>query len=875
MKTARRILLLLSLIVVICLLIAGGILAYFHFHPEKMKGMVEESLSGAVGADLTVGSLSYSMNPLSLSASDILVRNKGQASGFLLRIPTLNAGMALQGSFGRRTLVVRELSLPKLSLNISREAELPGFDFHPGTPSLPARIATGLVSLLLFRDVRLDHGSIEDGSVVAEFVEGRIRLSRIHGEFRPAEPPEVTCRAELRLGNGLTADLPLFRITGPKVFSLSDPVTGRLSFNSGVLSFPGVKVSALSGTGNFTAKTLKHIAFELLDFSASPVVVSLKGREIRIEKARLTADQGFLDPGRYVVSFPAINISSSLVRNMRAGLEIDAVESRIALSAEKARIWEPLNALNLIPAGWTFSGEDGFQGKATINENGWFFSGNLNLKETGFQDPTGNYVGEGILLEANFEGKSSAGRPMGLKYSAKMGKGEILFDRTYVDLNRNSFHFSGDAEIGLAMERARSTFTMKLEEILSLSGRTALEFEKRDPFLLLAFHVPETPLGPVFQHLLAESYKREVPFLDGMNASGDFSADVELSIGSGWRLKSRCRMLQGTISSRDPFFRLQGVRLDLPLFLASGTVEGSESETGTLQIDSMELPFLPPQPLDVETTSGQNTLFLKGPTTLMVDGGNVEIGSVSAAELVTGPVIRTSLSVKELGLDPVLSKIWPRSVQGRLTGRLDPVLYAEGAISAKGTLKADLFGGEAVIENLGVTGPLTFPVLSLDARWEDISLLELTRDTSFGRIQGTLRGRVKGLEIAQVQPQRFDLFMETVQKEGIPQKISIAAVDNIARIGSGQSPFMGAAGLFSKFFREFNYSKIGVKAILENDTFRVNGTIREGDVEYLVKRGGFSGVNVVNQNPDNRISFKDMLKRIQRIGSSESAPVIR
>jgi len=66
-----------------------------------------------------------------------------------------------------------------------------------------------------------------------------------------------------------------------------------------------------------------------------------------------------------------------------------------------------------------------------------------------------------------------------------------------------------------------------------------------------------------------------------------------------------------------------------------------------------------------------------------------------------------------------------------------------------------------------------------------------------------------------------------------------------------------------------------VKAILENDTFRVNGTIREGDVEYLVKRGSFSGVNVVNQNPDNRISFKDMLKRIQRIGSSESAPLIR
>ena len=131
------------------------------------------------------------------------------------------------------------------------------------------------------------------------------------------------------------------------------------------------------------------------------------------------------------------------------------------------------------------------------------------------------------------------------------------------------------------------------------------------------------------------------------------------------------------------------------------------------------------------------------------------------------------------------------------------------------------------------------------------------------------------LEIVDGQPQRFSLRLETVKRKGVSQKINIRAVDNIARLGGGASPFMGMAGSFAKIFREFPYRKIGIAAELENDSFRVNGTIKEGGIEYLVKKGGLSGVNVVNLNPDNRISFKDMIKRIKRISGSERGPVIR
>jgi len=43
----------------------------------------------------------------------------------------------------------------------------------------------------------------------------------------------------------------------------------------------------------------------------------------------------------------------------------------------------------------------------------------------------------------------------------------------------------------------------------------------------------------------------------------------------------------------------------------------------------------------------------------------------------------------------------------------------------------------------------------------------------------------------------------------------------------------------------------------------------------LVERGRFSGVNIVNQNPDNRIRFKDMVKRIKRVTAKGGGPVIK
>ena len=181
-----------------------------------------------------------------------------------------------------------------------------------------------------------------------------------------------------------------------------------------------------------------------------------------------------------------------------------------------------------------------------------------------------------------------------------------------------------------------------------------------------------------------------------------------------------------------------------------------------------------------------------------------------------------------------------------------------------------------MLSDLGASGMFTSsPVYKLSALLTHLNLEKLTTGTTFGKIEGILDGHINDIEIAYGQPQKFELLLETIPEEGVRQIISLTAVDNIAQIGGGASPFRGLAGSFTVLFKEFPYNKIGVIASLENDVFRINGTNRKGGKEYLVERGRFSGVNIVNQNPDNRIRFKDMVKRIKRVTAKGGGPVIK
>ncbi|HEX2227770.1 MAG TPA: hypothetical protein VHM64_11550, partial [Candidatus Binatia bacterium] len=156
-----------------------------------------------------------------------------------------------------------------------------------------------------------------------------------------------------------------------------------------------------------------------------------------------------------------------------------------------------------------------------------------------------------------------------------------------------------------------------------------------------------------------------------------------------------------------------------------------------------------------------------------------------------------------------------------------------------------------------------------DARFRDISLEEASKTFAFGQISGILEGRVNNLVITAGQPSEFRANVQTVEKRGISQRISVESLNKITVLSSGNDAG-GLYGGIASFFDTFRYSKLGFKATLKNDKLTLHGVESREDGEYLVV-GSFipPTVNVVSHTQV--IAFSELLRRLAQIQESEPA----
>jgi len=507
-----------------------------------------------------------------------------------------------------------------------------------------------------------------------------------------------------------------------------------------------------------------------------------------------------------------------------------------------------------------------------LDMNDLKFSGTLQAEDIQllFQNEVGSLMGENISLTTQVEGVVDLQRSsMTFAIVSEAKTGEALYDRYYLNLAKNPIVTSCKGTYQFQQKSLQlSEFRFNLTDILPLEIKGFLNHgpEHDADF---AVNIPQVSLQPIFQLLLQEPYKTEMPLLAALETGGTVSAEFRIKeFENSRQVTGRIGWREGNLALPDRGISLKGIHFDLPVWYRTGSAPTPvEALNGKLEIQSVTLPPLPEQPMKILLDAGPNRISVDSPTVIHVPGGDLHLGSVQAENIFSPDIsVQSRMAFNGINLRSLLSGIMVLPPRSTLTGILDPVRYEKSKVTSLGEIAAEVFGGKIIVSDLGASGLLTTtPVFRLSAHWDDLLLSEITTDTAFGKIEGVLKGQINDFEIAYGQPQKFVLFLETVQKKGIPQTISIQAVDNIAQIGGGQSPFMGLAGAFASVFKKFNYEKIGLRACLENDMFTVNGTIREDGTEYLVKRRSFSGVNIINQNPDNRISFKDMMKRIQRI----------
>jgi hypothetical protein len=672
-------------------------------------------------------------------------------------------------------------------------------------------------------------------------------------------------------------------------------VESNLKLNAEQLSFQSEWMDFKSGRLELSLKGRRGL-LEIHGFSLNIPESRgrIRGREVPVKNLGIELETGTVDVEKRTIFVPDMEIQSSSSKNFSISLQRDESEMAVSIKGNDVHLAESAQALNLIPKGWKWNSRDSLEAGLNLKKTGeWKAFSKIGLAGANFENSDSTVAGAQISLNLVVDVSGNLNSPLYfMGASLKAREGEILFHRLYLDLNKNGSSLS---MAGTYDQKQKSLLLSSaefgLKDLFAVGARGTLLQVPEPTVAELSISIPDTPLKPVFQHFLLEPFRQDYPLLSNLDMKGNFSADLKLQGPvKDPMVRGRLRWDGGSLQSLDDTFAFQGITLDLPLWYETAARRASPMRKmardlkakdgkikGGLIIESVRLPSFPDQALKFEMEAAPNQWSIPSPTLLKVPGGEVEWGPLVVKNPYSASLsMRTSLSFKNLGLNGILSRIWRRPVEGIARGRLDPIELYGDRIATKGEIKAELFGGMLAISDPGADNLFSpSPVLHLDVWWNDLSLHELTKETPFGEVQGILQGHAKGLEIAGAEPQKFDLLLETVPRDGVPQRISVKAVDNIAQIGGGQNAFSGLAGVVTSLFKDFPYNKIGVHATLENDMFRVNGTIKEGGIEYLVKRGGFSGVNVVNQNPDNTISFKDMVKRIKRVTASRGEVVVK
>jgi hypothetical protein len=607
------------------------------------------------------------------------------------------------------------------------------------------------------------------------------------------------------------------------------------------------------------------------------------GNEPWLDAIRIAPGQGSLDVQKATLKVTGGVLSSPLLGDFNLSLTLDPAHSAFHIHGEGPRLAHWPRVMNLVPQDWEIQGEGMLDFRASMNRGKPLsFQSNCRFSGFGFRNPDMVYTAQGMDLEGHVDGSVD---PQDLKVSLTdtsihIRKGEVLLDRFYLDLGKSPFFGALAATIDMDRRSVHlSNLETGLKNLFTLSAQGNIDKIGPTPGAHIRLTMPRVQLNPLFQQFVLEPYRTEKPFLNDLHISGSISAEFDLKVdGENRIVKGKARLEDGRFALGEDGFNLKGLTLALPLwYTATSSTRSWKPLTGKLSVESAQIPFLPEQGLVLDLSAGPNLLAVPSATRIKALGGSLEMGPV----LCENPwrknrTIRTTLSFESVDTGSLLARLWKRPIPSRINGMLDPVEVVGNDLQTGGRLKATLFGGDVSITNIGILNMGT-PAsdLRMSATFKNLNLAELTRDTAFGKIEGVLEGDIRDLELAYGQPQKFRLRLETVKTEGVPQKISIKAVDNIAQIGGGMSPFMGLAGALVSLFKEFSYEKIGVLASLENDVFKINGTIKEGGKEYLVKRSGLSGVNVINQNPDNRISFKDMVKRIKRVTEEGGGPVVK
>ena len=255
----------------------------------------------------------------------------------------------------------------------------------------------------------------------------------------------------------------------------------------------------------------------------------------------------------------------------------------------------------------------------------------------------------------------------------------------------------------------------------------------------------------------------------------------------------------------------------------------------------------------------------------------LSLSDVSAARIGDQWYWHLRAKVNPISMEDLSGALKLPKMVGKVSAEIPLVTYAAGNLTTDGSMVFNLFSGQMTVTNLSLQTPLgKTPKLFADMQFRRLDLGDLTRTFSFGTIEGKLDGDVNNLEMQNWKPVKFDAKVqsspEVSGERRYAKKISQRAVENISALG-GAGAAAAVQRSFLRFFKEFNYAKLGLSCQLRNDTCKMDGIESTAQGYVIVKGSGIPAITVMGYN--RTVGWGELLSRIKRVTDGNAKAVVQ
>ncbi|NOT68235.1 MAG: hypothetical protein HOP04_07925 [Methylophilaceae bacterium] len=604
------------------------------------------------------------------------------------------------------------------------------------------------------------------------------------------------------------------------------------------------------------------LLFFLLAFSSAANAVSAIHVQVgAINSPGFTANKLALDfalPAQ--PSHPQLNFQTQLVWHDKTAAKEN---SRMALQLSCAAITNPqvgnwrcerglLNAERIkAPFSLSFT---------TKNLNGQpQISAELSLLDVNFSDAEGLHAGEKVAAKLSLNAFQQS-RIWHWQSLLDWQAGEVFWQPFYFATGGHQFKANGQLDVlsaqpSLTLDNAE----LQLKDVGAIQGNARVSLSD-NTLQTLNINADNLQLAPLYPLLLKPLLDKTM--LNNLEMAGraNFKATLHNGKPSAFELD-----LQGAdVEDKNGRFALYKINASIPwAYDESRTIKASYQGGHLLRL-----------PLGAANLSAElnryalTALSLKLP---ILDGA-LDLSEVSAAWIDQQWHWHLRANLSPIAMSDFSQALaWPR-MEGKVAASIPLVTYSAGQLSTDGDVQFQVFNGDITISKLAMQTPLGLaPRLSANMQMRHLDLGDLTRTFSFGAIEGKLDGDVNNLQLVNWKPTRFDAVFKS-SDGSYPKKISQRAVENISSLG-GAGAAAAVQRSFLRFFKQFNYAKLGLSCQLRNDICAMDGIESTPQGYVIVKGSGVPAITVLGYNRN--VGWAELLTRIERITDSNAKPVIK